>query len=105
MPTLYSVLIMCCVTQRVVPQPTEAKMIVTKYTADDLKKLPLRAIAAFAARCARRVEHQALLPDEHPEHEKRRSAVAAAICLAEDFARNSPCTSCESVIRSVEESR
>jgi hypothetical protein len=62
-------------------------MIVTKYTADDLKKLPLRAIATFAARCARRVEHQALLPDDHPENEKRRTAMAAALCLAEDFAR------------------
>jgi hypothetical protein len=80
-------------------------MIVTKYTPDDLKKLPLRAIAAFAARCARRVEHQALLPDDHPASEKRRTAVAAAISVAEDFARNSPCTSFESVIRSVEESR
>ena len=80
-------------------------MIVTKYTADDLKKLPLRAIVAFAARCARRVEHQALLPDDHTAHEKRKTAVAAAICLAEDFARNSQCTSCESVIRSVEKSR
>jgi hypothetical protein len=80
-------------------------MIVTKYTADDLKKLPLRAIAAFAARCARRVEHQALLPDDHPENEKRRTAVAAAICLAEDFARDSLCTSYESVIRNVEESQ
>jgi hypothetical protein len=80
-------------------------MIVTKYTSEDLKKLPLRAIAAFAARCARRVQDQALLPDDHPENQKRRTAVAAAICLAEDFARNSQCTSCESVIRSVEESR
>jgi hypothetical protein len=80
-------------------------MIGTKYTADDLKKLPLRAIAAFAARCARRIENQALVPDDHAEHEKRKTAVAAAICLAEDFAKNSPCTCCGSVIRSVEESR
>ena len=32
-------------------------MIVTNYTPEDLKKLPLRAIVALAARCARRVEH------------------------------------------------
>ena len=31
-------------------------MINTQYTTEDLKKLPLRAIVAFAARCARRVE-------------------------------------------------
>jgi hypothetical protein len=80
-------------------------MIVTKYTPEDLKKLPLRAIAAFAARCARRVEHQALLPDDHPANEKRRTDVAAAICVAEDFAKNSPCTSFESVILSLEKSR
>ena len=30
-------------------------MIKTQYTTADLKKLPLRAIVAFAARCARRV--------------------------------------------------
>lgn len=33
----------------------EAKMTIPKYTAEDLKKLPLRAIVAFATRCARRV--------------------------------------------------
>ena len=42
-------------------------MIVTNLTADDLKKLPLRAIVAFAARCARRVEHIAVLAADHPE--------------------------------------
>ncbi len=33
----------------------EAKMIIPRYTIEDLKKLPFRALAAFAARCARRV--------------------------------------------------
>jgi hypothetical protein len=80
-------------------------MIVTKYTPDDLKKLPLRAIATFAVSCARRVEHQALLPDDHPENGKRRTAVAAAIRMAEDFARDSPCTSVEYVICGVEATR
>src|SRR5437867_1906595 len=80
-------------------------MIVTNYTAEDLKKLPLRAIVAFAARCARRVEPLALLPDDHPEKERCRSAVGDAIRLAEDFARGLPCTSLESVLGEVEASR
>jgi hypothetical protein len=90
---------------RLVPQLSEAKMIVTNFTPEDLKRLPLRAIAALAARCARRVERQALLPDDHPEKERRRIAVAGAIRLAEDFAMGSPCTSLESVIRGIEASR
>ncbi len=84
---------------------TEAQMIIPKYTLDDFKKLPLRAIVAFAARCARRVEHLAIPPDDHPAHESCRLAVADAIQLAEDFARGSPCTACESVIPAIEASR
>jgi hypothetical protein len=77
-------------------------MIVTNYTPEDLKKLPLRAIVALSARCARRVEHLALLPDDDPEAERCRAAVASAIRLAEDFARGLPCSSPESAVREVE---
>jgi hypothetical protein len=77
-------------------------MIVTNYTPEDLKKLPLRAIVALSARCARRVEHLALVPDDDPDTERCRSAVAGAIRLAEDFARGLPCPSPESAIREVE---
>jgi hypothetical protein len=82
-------------------------MIIPKYTLDDFKKLPLRAIVAFAARCARRVEQIAIPPDDHPEHEHKRcrSAIRDAIQLAEDFARALPCTSWESVIPAIEASR
>ncbi len=80
-------------------------MIIPKYTLDDFKKLPLRAIVAFAARCARRVEQLSIPPDDHPEHERCRLAVRDAIQMAEDFARGSPCTSCESVIPAIEASR
>jgi hypothetical protein len=80
-------------------------MIVTNYTPEDLKKLPLRAIVALSARCARRVEHQARLPDDHPEKERCRTAVANAIGLAEDFANGLPCSSLESVVREVEACR
>ncbi len=77
-------------------------MIETKYTADDLKKLPLRAIVAFAARCARRVERLALPPDGHPEKERLAAAVAEALGVAEDFARGLPCPTIESAVRAVE---
>ena len=77
-------------------------MIVTDYTTEDLKKLPLRAIVALAARCARRVEYLGLLPDGHPDLERSRTAIDNAIRLGEDFARGSPCRGVESVIREVE---
>jgi hypothetical protein len=80
-------------------------MIVTNYTPEDLKKLPLRAIVALSARCARRVEHMALLPDDHPENERCRAAVGAALRVAEDFARGRPCPSPESVVREIEACR
>lgn len=66
-------------------------MIATKYTTEDLKKLPLRAIVAFAARCARRVEPIAQLPEGHPQHEARRVAIDDAIRLAEEVASGSEC--------------
>ena len=60
-------------------------MIVPNYTPEDLKKLPLRAIVALSARCARRVEHLALLPDDDPQTERCRAAVAGAIRLAKEL--------------------
>ncbi|MBV8487674.1 MAG: hypothetical protein JO161_05300, partial [Planctomycetaceae bacterium] len=66
-------------------------MNIHEYTAQDLKKLPLRAIVALAARCARRVEHLALLPDGHPECDSYRQAVSDALGMAENFARGLPC--------------
>jgi hypothetical protein len=54
-------------------------------TEDEIRRLPLRARIAFAARCARRVQplFQHLLPDAP---EKYRTAVAKAIDLAETVA-------------------
>ena len=80
-------------------------MFVPKYMPEDLKKLPLRAIVALGARCARRVERLALLPDDHPENQRCRAAVAAALRVAEDFARGKPCPSLESVVREIEACR
>jgi hypothetical protein len=80
-------------------------MIVTKYTPEDLKKLPLRAMVALAARCARRVENLALPPDDHPEAQRCRAAAVSAIQLAEDCARGLPCPSLEAVVREIESCR
>src|SRR5262249_46150804 len=84
---------------------SEVNMIVTNYTAEDLKKLPLRAIVALAARCARRAEHLARLPEGHPEHERCRTVASGAIRMVEDFARGLPCASFESVVQEVESAR
>ena len=41
-------------------------MKLAHFTVEHLKALPLRAIVAFAARCARRVEPLAQLPQGNP---------------------------------------
>jgi hypothetical protein len=80
-------------------------MIQTNDTADDLKKLPLRAIVAFATRCGRRVERLAVPPDDHPEKARWGSAIAEALGVAEDFARGRPCPTIESVLHTLEAGR
>ncbi len=80
-------------------------MIVPNISTEDLKKLPLRAIVALAARCARRVESLSVLPEGHEHRDRCRTAIDGAIRLAEDFARGSPCPAVPSVIREVEACR
>jgi hypothetical protein len=80
-------------------------MIVPSYATEDLKKLPLRAIVALAARCARRVESLSVLPDGHEHRDRCRTAIDSAIRVAEDFARASPCRDVPSVIQEVEACR
>jgi len=87
------------------PKLSEVKMNIPEYSAQDLKKLPLRAIAALAARCARRVEHLTLLPDSHPESDGCRKAVSDALGMAENFARGLLCPSSESIIQAIEKCR
>jgi hypothetical protein len=86
-------------------QVFEAIMIRTQYTTEDLKKLPLRAIVAFAARCARRVESIAQFPAVHPQQEARRVAIDDAIRLAEDVSKGSACASIEPMVRALEATR
>lgn len=80
-------------------------MIEMKYTPDDMKKLPLRAIVAFAARCGRRVEHLAVPPGDHPEAAKLSAAIAEAIRVAEDFARGAETPSAEAAVEAIEAGR
>jgi hypothetical protein len=83
----------------------EATMIGTRYTSEDLKKLPLRAIVAFAARCARRVESIAQFPADHPQREARRVAIENAIRLAEEISKGSSSTSVEPVLQELDATR
>ena len=75
------------------------------FTVEHLKALPLRAIVAFAARCARRVETLAQLPEGHPQREGRRGAVEAALGMAEAFARGADEPPDESTIAAIDSSR
>ncbi len=77
-------------------------MTIPNFTAEDLKKLPLRAIVALAVRCARRVEKRALLPDDRAGADECRQAVSDALAMAEDFSRGMPCTSADEVIHKIE---
>ena len=75
------------------------------FSLEHLKALPLRAVVAFATRCARRVEHLAQLPEGHPQRECRRKAVAAALDMAESFARGEHEMPDQSVMEAVDASR
>jgi hypothetical protein len=75
------------------------------FTVEHLKALPLRAIVAFAARCARRVEPLAQLPEGHPQREGRRGAIEAALDMAEAFARGADGPPDESVVAAIDASR
>jgi hypothetical protein len=80
-------------------------MELPNFAIEDLKKLPLRAMIAMAARCARRVEHLAQLPEGHPGKGERRVAIDAALRLAEDVARGEACPAAESVVQAIDVSR
>jgi hypothetical protein len=77
-------------------------MKLANFNIEQLKELPLRAIVAFAARCARRVEHLAQLPEGNPQREGRREAIEAAIRLAESFARGTDAPPDESVVAAID---
>src|SRR5215831_1192663 len=80
-------------------------MKLANFTIEQLKQLPLRAIVAFAARCARRVEPLAQLPTDHPERKKHRGATDAALVMAEGFARGSNSAPDESLVEAIDKTR
>jgi hypothetical protein len=80
-------------------------MKLANFTVEQLKTLPLRAIVAFAARCARRVEPLAQHPEGNPQRESRRAAVEAALWMAESFARGADEPPDESVVAAIDASR
>jgi hypothetical protein len=77
-------------------------MRLANFTLDQLKVLPLRATVAFAARCARRVEPLAQLPEGDAGRESRRTAVDAALRMAEAFARDTGGAPDESVVAAID---
>ena len=80
-------------------------MKLANFTLEQLKELPLRAIVAFAARCARRVEPLAQLPDGNAQRETRRKAVEAALRMADSFARGTDAPPDESVVATIDANR
>ena len=80
-------------------------MKLAHFTVEHLKALPLRAIVAFAARCARRVEPLAQAPEGDPQGAGRRAAVDAALRMAEAFASGADAPPDESVIAAIDAAR
>jgi hypothetical protein len=72
------------------------------FTVEHLKQLPLRAIIAFATRCARRVEHLAGPPVGDPNRLRSEAVMEAALRLAEDFARGTDVPPDPSVVAAVD---
>lgn len=81
-------------------------MRLANFELDQLKELPLRAIVAFAARCARRVEPLAQISEgDAQQQESRRAAVDAALRMAEAFAAGADAPPDESVIAAIDATR
>ncbi len=59
-------------------------------TEDDLKQLPLRAIVAYAARSARRVQPLYRLPGDEKDRLKHNAAIEIAVMFAERFCTTDP---------------
>lgn len=55
-------------------------------TGNDLRKLPLRALVAYTARCARRVQSSYCVNPDHPDAEQCIAAIETAIAVSMSFA-------------------
>jgi hypothetical protein len=80
----------------------EATMETLELTVEDLKGLPLRALVAWATRCARRVQPLVPLPEGQPETDRPHGAVEVALRMAEDFAQGAVPLPVEDVIHAVD---
>ena len=72
------------------PRLEADQMIAVFPSENEMGQLPLRALVAFAVRCARRVQPLFTLPDDHPEKQKHIAAVERASRTAEAFAQGIP---------------
>ena len=79
-------------------------MILPDFTVEHLRRLPLRAIVAFATRCGRRVQPLAKLPESHPHEVAFRESIEAALRIAEGFASGSSVPFEESVVEALDAS-
>ena len=71
-----------------VPSPDELTQSRPAFPSlGELTQPPLRALVAYAARCARRVQPLFTLPDDHPDKQKHSEAVERAVRTAEEVAR------------------
>jgi hypothetical protein len=71
-----------------VPSPDERQRLQAAFPSlGELTQLPRRALVAYAARSARRVQAFFTLPDDHPEKPTHTTAVEQAIRTAEEFAK------------------
>ncbi|HEY2155800.1 MAG TPA: hypothetical protein VGH33_09225 [Isosphaeraceae bacterium] len=70
-----------------------------------LKRLPLRAIVALSARCARRVQSLYDLPAWHPGAEQHRAALDEALGLADAFASGMSFSPIARAVEAVENAR
>jgi hypothetical protein len=80
-------------------------MLDTNFSPEDLKRLPLRAIVAFAARCARRAEQATEGSGKPGGTPERREVLEVSLRLAEDVANGRPRDDVEAVLRVVDASR
>jgi PTS system nitrogen regulatory IIA component len=77
--------------EQVIALLDEADQVLAVFPSqDELTQLPLRALVAYAARCARRVQPFFALSDDHPEKQRHVAAVERAIRIAEEFVRGIP---------------
>jgi hypothetical protein len=68
------------------PEPGDVEATPGLPTEKDLRRLPLRAIVAYAARCAWRVKSLYRLPDDYPDKPRHEEAVDKAISAARYYA-------------------